>query len=64
MVKKALPKSASENALPVVVGDFLHLFSHIRKTYYVVLVAVSLDSLPSAKDNTKWVKPEDVGSMK
>ncbi|KIO30707.1 hypothetical protein M407DRAFT_20236 [Tulasnella calospora MUT 4182] len=63
VVKKALPQMVSKDILPVVVGDFLHLFSHIRKTYFVVLVTISLDLLPSANDGSKWVKPDDVGSM-
>ncbi|KAG8918094.1 hypothetical protein FRC00_012883, partial [Tulasnella sp. 408] len=64
VVKKALPQVASKEVLPVVVGDFLHLFSHIRKTYFVILVTLSLDLLPSANDGAKWVKPDDVGAMK
>ncbi|KAG8989199.1 Mitochondrial carrier protein ymc2 [Tulasnella sp. 427] len=63
VVKKAVPNADSKEVLPVVVGDFLHLFSHIRKTYIVLLVTLSLDSLPPAKDGAKWVKPDKVSSM-
>ncbi|KAG8890402.1 hypothetical protein FRB98_008977 [Tulasnella sp. 332] len=52
-----------ESYTPVVLGNFLHLFSHIRKTYYVVCVDFLSAKNMKVGKNSKWVKETDFGSM-
>lgn len=49
---------------PVALGNFLHLFSHIRKTYHVVCVDVQSAGNMKVGKNSKWIKEADFGSMK
>ncbi|KAG9009612.1 hypothetical protein FRB94_011875 [Tulasnella sp. JGI-2019a] len=57
------PNLDDEGYTPVVLGSFLHLFSHIRKTYHVVCVDVQSAEGMELGKNSKWVKVAEFESM-
>lgn len=54
-----------EEYMPTMLGSFVHLFSHIRKTYHVVSVDLPMPStMYKVGKRSKWVKLTDFASMK
>ena len=65
LVTKFLPRHPKAAYNPIAVGNFLHLFSHIRKQYYVVCVPLKVEaSLPKDVQGVKWVKADDFEAVK
>ena len=65
-VRRLLPHMSDAATLEgLFVGEFLHLFSHIRQTNHVVRIRLkSCDRHQDAHKNLKWVKSKDFAEVK
>jgi adenine-specific DNA glycosylase len=65
IVHDVLPGLSESDYHPVTVGNVLHLFSHIRKTYYGTSVVLRTER-PTKKlpKDRRWIRVADFQTMK
>ncbi|KAG8925794.1 hypothetical protein FRC03_006248 [Tulasnella sp. 419] len=61
-LRQKLPDVDVSSVTPQVLGNFLHVFSHIKKTYYIVTIKLEGSEFSRGK-NCKWVLWDEFASM-